>query len=89
MKAFIEYVVKQLVDFPEQVEIREVGGETVAVFEIRLHPDDIRKVIGKQGHTIMAIRSIMTSVAAKHGKRLVLEIIEPEGGRSPKAGVTS
>ena len=56
MKVFIEYVVKALVDFPEQVDIREVDGERVVVFEVRLNPSDIGKVIGKSGRTITAIR---------------------------------
>ena len=81
MKAFIEYVVKELVDFPEQVEIREVDGERALVFEVRLNPSDIGKVIGKSGRTITAIRTLLTSATQKNGKRVMLEIIEPEGGR--------
>jgi len=81
MKAFIEYVVKELVDFPEQVDIREVDGERGVIFELRLNPSDIGKVIGKSGRTITAIRTLLTSATAKNGKRVMLEIIEPEGGR--------
>ena len=81
MKAFVEYVVKALVDHPDQVDVREVDGERVVVFELRLNPTDIGKVIGKSGRTITAIRSLLTSAAAKNGKRVMLEIIEPEGGR--------
>jgi predicted RNA-binding protein YlqC (UPF0109 family) len=81
MKAFIEYVVKALVDHPDQVDLREVDGDRVVVFEVRLHPSDIGKVIGKSGRTITAIRTLLTSTAAKQGKRVILEIIEPEGGR--------
>jgi len=81
MKAFIEYVVKELVDFPEQVEIREVDGERALVFEVRLNPSDIGKVIGKSGRTITAIRTLLINAAAKNSKRVMLEIIEPEGGR--------
>ena len=83
MKAFIEYVVKALVDYPEQVEIREVDGERTIVFEVRLNPTDIGKVIGKSGRTITAIRTLLTSAAAKNGKRAMLEIIEPEGRQRP------
>jgi uncharacterized protein len=87
MKAFIEYVVKELVDYPEQVDIREVDGERVVVFEVRLNPTDVGKVIGKSGRTITAIRTLLTSAAAKHGKRAMLEIIEPESKqRSPGGG---
>ena len=81
MKAFIEYVVKALVDNPEQVDVREVDGERVVVFELRLNQKDVGKVIGKSGRTITAIRTLLTSAAAKQGKRAMLEIIEPEGRR--------
>jgi uncharacterized protein len=81
MKAFIEYVVKALVDHPEQVDVKEVDGERVVVFEVRLNQTDIGKVIGKSGRTITAIRTLLTSAAAKQGKRAMLEIIEPEGGK--------
>ena len=81
MTAFIEYVVKELVDFPEQVDIREVDGDRAFVFEVRLNPGDIGKVIGKSGRTITAIRTLLTSATQKNGKRVMLEIIEPDGGR--------
>jgi predicted RNA-binding protein YlqC (UPF0109 family) len=86
MKAFIEYVVRELVDYPEQVDVREVDGDRVVVFEVRLHPSDVGKVIGKSGRTITAIRTLLTSAAAKHGKRAMLEIIEPEGRERGAAG---
>lgn len=82
MKAFVEFVVKALVDHPEQVDVKEVDGERVVVFELRLNQTDIGKVIGKSGRTITAIRTLLTSAAAKQGKRAMLEIIEPEGGRT-------
>ncbi len=85
MKAFIEYVVKALVDFPEQVDVREVDGERAIVFEVRLNAADVGKVIGKSGRTITAIRTLLTSAVAKGGKRTMLEIIEPEGGRRNKS----
>lgn len=81
MKAFIEYVVKALVDNPGEVSVKEVDGERVVVFELRLNQTDVGKVIGKQGRTITAIRTLLTSAAAKDGKRAMLEIIEPEGSR--------
>jgi uncharacterized protein len=83
MKEFIEYVVKALVDYPEQVDVKEVDGERVVVFELRLNPTDVGKVIGKSGRTITAIRTLLTSTAAKSGKRAMLEIIEPEGRERP------
>lgn len=86
MKAFIEFVVKALVDHPEQVDVREVDGERVVVFELRLNQTDVGKVIGKSGRTITAIRTLLTSAAAKQGKRAMLEIIEPEGRRPEGSG---
>ncbi len=74
---------KALVDYPDEVDIQEIDGERVVVFELRLNPTDVGKVIGKQGRTITAIRTLLTSAAAKHGKRAMLEIIEPEGRRGP------
>jgi uncharacterized protein len=85
MKEFVEYVVKMLVDHPEEVNVKEVDGERVTVFELRLNQTDIGKIIGKSGRTITAIRTLLTSAAAKNGKRAMLEIIEPEG-RRPQAG---
>jgi len=83
MKAFIEYVVKALVDNPDQVSVTEVDSERVIVFEVRLNQSDVGKVIGKSGRTITAIRTLLTSAAGKQGKRAVLEIIEPPGARRP------
>ena len=70
---------------PEQVDVTEVDGERVVVFELRLNQGDIGKVIGKSGRTITAIRTLLTSAAAKHGKRAMLEIVEPEGKRPADA----
>lgn len=61
--------------------MREVDGERVVVFELRLNQGDVGKVIGKSGRTITSIRTLLTSAAAKQGKRAMLEIIEPEGRR--------
>ena len=77
MKELVEFVVKYLVDYPDEVVVNEVGGGHSVVLEIKVNPDDIRKIIGKQGRNIDAIRSVLQSVAAKHGKRAILEIIEP------------
>lgn len=91
MKAFIEYVVKALVDFPDEVDVREVAGDRMIVFELRLNKSDIGKVIGKQGRTIQSLRTLVNSASAKQGKRSVIEIIEekPQDGATPSAAVTS
>lgn len=84
MKEFVEYVVKALVDYPDEVNIREVDGERTVLFELRLNKTDIGKVIGKNGRTITALRSLLTSAAAKQGRRAVLEIIEDQPYERPQ-----
>ena len=81
MQAFLEYVVKGLVDRPDAVSVVPVEQTGMTVYELRVHPTDIGKVIGKQGTTIHAIRSLLQIGAAKKGRRCTLEIVEerPEG----------
>jgi len=76
VKDLIEYIAKALVEHPDEVRLVEVGGERTAVFELRCHPDDIGKVIGKNGKTIGAIRTLLSTAAARQGKRAVLEVVE-------------
>ncbi len=76
MKAFVEYVVKALVDFPDEVNVREAEGIRVTVYELRLNKSDIGKVIGKQGRTIQSLRTLVNNASSKVGKRAVVEIIE-------------
>jgi hypothetical protein len=70
------YIAKSLVDNPDQVEVREVLGEQTTVLELKVAPDDLGKIIGKQGRTAKAIRTILGAAAAKAKKRAVLEILE-------------
>lgn len=76
MKALVELMAKALVDKPEEVSVAEVEGERTAVFELRVSKSDIGKVIGKQGNTARAIRTILSAAGTKLGKRCVLEILE-------------
>ncbi len=76
MKELIEVIAKALVDFPDQVEIQEVEGEKTTVLELRVAKEDLGKVIGKQGKTARAMRTILNANATKLKKRAVLEIIE-------------
>jgi hypothetical protein len=76
MKALIEEIAKALVDKPEEVSVAEVKGEKTSVFELRVAQNDIGKIIGKQGNTARAIRTIISAVGTKLGKRCVLEILE-------------
>ena len=76
MKSLIEQIAKALVDKPEEVSIAEVEGERTSVFELRVDKSDIGKIIGKQGKTARAIRTIINAAGTKLGKRCVLEILE-------------
>ena len=76
MQAFLEYVVKGLVQNPEAVTITPVEREGTTVYELRLHPQDVGKIIGRQGMTINAIRSLLLAGSAKKGLRCTLEIVE-------------
>jgi hypothetical protein len=76
MKELVETMVKALVDRPEEVNVKEVDGERTTVFELRVAPSDLGKVIGKQGKTARAMRTILSAAGTKIGKRCVLEILE-------------
>jgi uncharacterized protein len=76
MRELVELIAKALVDESEQVHVAEVEGEQVTVLELRVAQTDIGKVIGKQGRTARAIRTILNANATKLRKRAVLEIIE-------------
>ena len=76
MKDLINVIAKALVDFPDQVEINEVVGDKTTVLELRVAKEDLGKVIGKQGKTARAMRTILNANATKLKKRAVLEIIE-------------
>jgi uncharacterized protein len=76
MKELIKYISQALVDNPDKVEVTEVIGEQTSVIELRVAKEDLGKVIGKQGRTAKAIRTILSATSAKVHKRAVLEIIE-------------
>ena len=76
LREFVEFMAKSIVDSPEDVKVTEVAGEKTTVIELRVASDDLGKVIGKQGRTAKAIRSILSAAAAKMKKRAVLEILE-------------
>ena len=75
-KELVEYIAKSLVDSPDQVEVRESEGEQGAVLELSVSREDLGKIIGKQGRTARAIRTLLGAVSAKTKKRVVLEILE-------------
>ena len=76
MKELVEAIVKALVDYPDQVQVRAIEGEQLTVFELRVHTSDLGKVIGRQGRTAEAIRTILNGVGMKLRKRFTLEILD-------------
>lgn len=74
MREFLEYVAKQLVDNPDAVQISEEEKDNKVVFKLKVGQTDVGKIIGKQGRTAQSIRVLLSAVAAKHGKRAILEV---------------
>ena len=76
MKELIERIAKALVDYPDEVSVAEIEGKQTLVIELRVAKEDFGKIIGKKGHTAVAIRTILNAVSAKERKRAILEIVE-------------
>ncbi len=76
MQAFLDYVVKGLVDHPESVSITPVDRNGATLYEVRLHADDVGKIIGRKGATIQALRSLLQVGSAKEGLRCLMEVVE-------------
>ncbi len=76
MKELLEAIAKALVDNPDQVQVRVIEGEQVTVLELRVHPSDLGKVIGRQGRMADSIRTILAAAGMKLRKRFVLEILD-------------
>jgi len=76
MKELVESIVKSLVDLPEQVSINQINGERTVVLELQVAKEDLGKIIGRQGRTAKAMRTILSAASVKIKKRVVLEIME-------------
>ena len=76
MKELIEAIAKALVDNPDQVQVRAIEGKQVIVFELRVHPSDLGKVIGRHGRTVESFRCILVAAGMKVRKRITLEILD-------------
>ncbi|HEY3863488.1 MAG TPA: KH domain-containing protein [Verrucomicrobiae bacterium] len=76
MQAFLEYVVKGLVSHPDAVTVTPVVKDALTIYELRMHADDVGKIIGRQGMTINALRSLLLAASAKQALRCTLEIVE-------------
>lgn len=75
-KELVEYLAKYLVDLPEEVNVNAIEGERATILELSVAPQDIGKVIGKQGRIARAIRTVLSAAAVKSGKRVALEILD-------------
>ena len=81
---FVEFVVKSLVDHPDDVKSDRTVDEMGVLISLHLSPEDMGQVIGRQGQTAKALRTLLRVVGAKHKARVNLKIVEPEGGRGPR-----
>ena len=86
MQTFLEYVVKGLVEHPEDVKISPVERNGMTIFELRVSPEDMGRIIGKQGVTINAIRSLLQAGSARKGLRCMLEVVDTTPAKNPPAG---
>lgn len=77
MKAFLEYIIKSLVDYPDQVRVDETSNSsTLMLLEIHVNQSDVGKIVGKQGRTIDALRILSAGAGGKRGMRVLVEIVE-------------
>lgn len=78
MKEFVEYLIKNLVDHPNNVQVQCFEGERGMIVEVQVEKSDIGKIVGRHGNTIKSLRTIISAVSARVGKHVRLELIEPE-----------
>lgn len=76
MKDLLDYLAKALVDHPEDVQIEVIEGERSVILQLKVHPEDIGKVIGKQGRIAQALRTLVKAAATKQGKNAIVEILD-------------
>jgi predicted RNA-binding protein YlqC (UPF0109 family) len=75
MKELVEFVAKNLVEHPDEVDVKEIAGEKTTVLELRVNQEDLGRVIGKGGRTAKAIRTVLSAASVRDNKRVILEII--------------
>ena len=88
MQGFLEYVVKGLVSRPEEVTVTPVERNGSTIYELRVSPEDMGRIIGKQGVTINAIRSLLQAGSARKGLRCMLEVVDTTPAKEPTADTT-
>ena len=87
VEEFLEYIIRQLIEFPEEMVLTKLEAPKKVTFRLQLRQTDIGKVIGKHGHTIDAIRNLLSAAAARHGQRLTLQIVEEGALKDEAAGL--
>lgn len=75
MQELVEYIAKALVDNPDRVHVNRIEGETVIIFEVEVAPEDLGKIIGRQGRIANALRTIVKAAASRQGKKATVEIL--------------
>ena len=88
-KDFVEYVVKQIVDHPEQVSVERTVDEMGVLITLKVAKEDMGKVIGKSGQTAKSIRILLRVIGSKNNARVNLKIVEPDGSDMPSAAPSS
>jgi predicted RNA-binding protein YlqC (UPF0109 family) len=76
VKEFLEFIIRTLIEFPDEMMLSELPSGKMTIFRVQLRQSDVGRVIGRNGQTIHAIRALLASSAARHGQRATLEIIE-------------
>lgn len=76
MKEFLEFIVRELVEFPDEIMLSEIPSGKMTVFKLQMRQSDVGRIIGRNGQTIQAIRALLSSSAARHGQKATLEIVE-------------
>ena len=76
VKQFLEFIIRQLVEFPDEMMLSEIPSGKTTIFRVQLRQTDVGRIIGRNGQTIQAIRALLASSAARHGQRATLEIVE-------------
>ena len=76
MKEFLEFIVRQLVEFPDEVMLSEIPSGKLTIFRLQMRQTDVGRIIGRNGQTIQAIRALLSSSAARHGQKATVEIVE-------------
>ena len=76
MRQFLEFIIRQLVEFPDEVMLSEIPQGRLTLFRLQMRQSDVGRIIGRNGQTIRAIRALLSSAAARHGQRASLDILE-------------